>query len=202
MRLIKTTLFVILISVSVTRTNAQFEFIEYSNNTLAFMQKIDSMDTFKGMLNNYKQQFHGDTAIRLLDTTKRYQLKFSDTIKFDKSDRLWSYRMLNPLDSSQQMNSSHPFLYTSNTVHYDSIYYSGLEITQWLNVRSMYLTPQDSIGYLLDPTDQKTYIDYYTPSLYHGKYLVLTKHHGYYGHNSMGVVNFSNTVSHYFEVVQ
>ena len=181
---------------------AQLGFIMPNNIEQAHIRKIDSLDTYKPDLNVFKEHYRDSLMVKAFDTTKRYILRYSDTVKYDRSERRFVFREFAFGDTLYQMDSNSNLYYRSRTFKHQPAINSAEQILDAYLIQSKWFVPYipDSRAIPLKP-DNKRYVDYFVPHLYNSRYLVLQQHHGYHGYNHVGLVNFSNTICHYFEVL-
>ena len=180
---------------------AQYGLISPNKLEKAHIRKIDSLDEHKQELTLFKKQYLYDTAVRAFDTTKYYVLRFSDTVKSDRSERRFVYGEFMMQDTLYQMDSYSNLYYYSKTFKHESITYTAKHLLALYPIQNKWLVPiiRDSLDGLKQ--DNKTYYDYYLPYVYKNQILVLKQHHGYHGYNHVGLINFSNQINHYFEVI-
>ncbi|MFT5723784.1 MAG: hypothetical protein ACI9JN_000901 [Bacteroidia bacterium] len=184
---------------------AQFGIITPNESKKVHIQKIDSLDEQKKALLNFKKRYAHDTAVKVLDTTLKYVLRFSDTIKHDRSSRRLDYGGLFFQNSIYQMASNSNLYYLSRTYRHEPTTFSAKQILELYQVQNMWLVPviPDSIvSQSQNKPSNTTYYDYFVPYIYDNKILVLKQTHSYHGYNSVGLVSFSNQINHYFEVLE
>jgi len=199
--LIRLILFCI-VAISAKRVQAQIGLSMVSNSDKAHVHRIDSLDEHKNALHAFKQQYADDTANPIFDTSKTYVMCFSDTIHFDKSDRRLLYALGNESKSIYQSDSCNLY-YLSRTGVHDSIIYTPHELLNFAHIHDKWLFPVDTGSndmVKVPSVEHKIYYPYFRPSMYQDKFLVLTQSQGSFGYNSIGLVNFSRIINHYFVV--
>jgi hypothetical protein len=188
-------------------TMAQFEslgFISPTNAEKRHIRLIDSLDFNKSKLDLFKSTYKTDSAIRVFDTTKTYVHRFSDTVNYDRSSRRWIYDFVVNSDSIYNFGSTN-FHYKSRTGRHVAEAITALELLDQFKIRDKWFVPviADSISPASNQKNQhQTYYDHFEPLFYGKTVLVLTNHRGHYGYDHVGLINFSNTICHYFEVVE
>ncbi|MFT5513535.1 MAG: hypothetical protein ACI8SE_001943 [Bacteroidia bacterium] len=202
MTLIIRTLWVVLLIANSTLLMAQYGVITPNELEKVHIHKIDSLDEHKQALTLFKKQYIYATAVRAFDTTKNYVLRFSDTVKYDLSKRRFVHGEFIAQDTLYQMETNRNLYYRSRTFKHEPTTYTAKHILELYSIQNKWLVPiiPDSLSGLKQ--DSKTYYDYCLPYLYKNQILILKQHHGYHGYNHVGLINFSNEINHYFDVIE
>lgn len=183
---------------------AQFGIISTNKYERVHIQKIDSLDKHKNELLEFKLNYALDSFVTAFDTTKKYVLRYSDSIKYDRSSRRIVYGEMLFDTSIYNMDSNGNLYYSSRTFKHEPKTFTGKQILESYLIQDKYLVPieNDSLyGEITGKHDRKTYYDYFTPYVYDKRILVLKQSHGHHGYDHVGLVSFSNEINHYFEVI-
>lgn len=186
-------------------SSAQHWFPDHSAAEQLHIRKIDSIDAHKSALEDFKKTFANDSAIAEFDTTKKYRLRFSDTINYDRSDRRHFFETNAMGNAQYRVDSISDLYYRSRTHQHDTTRFTAGQIVAMFEIETKWYVPreEDSLNFEnKSATKSKSYYDYFRPSMYGDKTLVLSRVHQYFGYNSIGLVNFSNQINHYFEVLE